>query len=111
MAETAQDLQKIYQRRFSETAAYRNLAWRELARVFFNRWVGSDDAVLDLGCGEGRLLELLLKERQFTQILGMDVSYRALEVAQDRLRLERLPSLQRERIELIQSALSKIAIQ
>jgi SAM-dependent methyltransferase len=56
MAETAQDLQKIYQRRFSETAAYRNLAWRELARVFFNRWVGSDDAVLDLGCGYGEFI-------------------------------------------------------
>ena len=28
MAENAQELQKIYQRRFSETAAYRNLVWR-----------------------------------------------------------------------------------
>ena len=34
--------------------------------------------VLDLGCGEGRLLFLLLADRQFTEILGMDVSYRAL---------------------------------
>ena len=31
--------------------------------------------VLDLGCGEGRLLSLLLKDRQFTDVLGMDVSY------------------------------------
>lgn len=37
--------------------------------------------VLDLGCGEGRLLRMLLAEKQFTQILGMDVSYRALEMA------------------------------
>jgi 3' terminal RNA ribose 2'-O-methyltransferase Hen1 len=61
--------------------------------------------VLDLGCGEGRLLELLLKERQFTRILGMDVSYRALEIAQDRLRLDRLPTQQRARIDLIHGSL------
>src|SRR6185369_13985304 len=28
--------------------------------------------VLDLGCGEGRLLQALLKEKQFTEIVGMD---------------------------------------
>src|SRR5690606_24568837 len=36
--------------------------------------------VLDLGCGEGRLLQGLLKEKQFTEIVGMDVSHRALEI-------------------------------
>ncbi|MDQ2686408.1 MAG: 3' terminal RNA ribose 2'-O-methyltransferase Hen1 [Armatimonadota bacterium] len=61
--------------------------------------------VLDLGCGEGRLLELLLKEKQFTHILGMDVSYRSLENAQDNLHLDRLPPMQRERIQLIQGSL------
>ncbi len=30
--------------------------------------------VLDLGCGEGKLLRLLLKQNQFTEIVGMDVS-------------------------------------
>jgi len=61
--------------------------------------------VLDLGCGEGRLLSLLLGERQFGTILGMDVSYRSLEVAQDKLRLDRLPPTQRERITLIHGSL------
>ncbi len=61
--------------------------------------------VLDLGCGEGRLLSLLLGERQFQSILGMDVSYRSLEVAQDKLRLDRLPPLQRERISLVHGSL------
>ena len=61
--------------------------------------------VLDLGCGEGRLLALLLQERQFTEILGMDVAYRSLELAQDKLRLDRLPPMQRERIKLIQGSL------
>jgi 3' terminal RNA ribose 2'-O-methyltransferase Hen1 len=60
--------------------------------------------VLDLGCGEGRLIQLLLGERQFTRILGMDVAYRSLERAQERL--ERLPPLQRRRVELIQGSLT-----
>lgn len=61
--------------------------------------------ILDLGCGEGRLLKLLMKEKQFTTILGMDVSYRTLEVAADRLNLERLSPLQRDRIQLIHGSL------
>jgi 3' terminal RNA ribose 2'-O-methyltransferase Hen1 len=60
--------------------------------------------VLDLGCGEGRLIQLLLRERQFSHILGMDVAYRSLERAQERL--ERLPPLQRQRVELIQGSLT-----
>jgi 3' terminal RNA ribose 2'-O-methyltransferase Hen1 len=62
-------------------------------------------SVLDLGCGEGKLLRRLLAERQFTRIVGMDVSYRSLEIAADRLKLERLPPKQRERIELMHGSL------
>ncbi|HEY0735493.1 MAG TPA: 3' terminal RNA ribose 2'-O-methyltransferase Hen1 [Herpetosiphonaceae bacterium] len=62
--------------------------------------------VLDLGCGEGRLLQMLLTDRSFEQILGVDVAYRALEIARDRLRLDQLPSQQQSRISLIQSSLT-----
>jgi 3' terminal RNA ribose 2'-O-methyltransferase Hen1 len=61
--------------------------------------------VLDLGCGEGRLLRRLLEERQFTRIVGMDVSHRSLEIAAERLKLDRLPPKQRERISLIHGSL------
>ncbi|HEY7235699.1 MAG TPA: 3' terminal RNA ribose 2'-O-methyltransferase Hen1 [Gemmatimonadaceae bacterium] len=61
--------------------------------------------VLDLGCGEGRLLTLLLAERSVEEIVGMDVSYRALESAARRLRLERMPPKQRERIRLVHGSL------
>jgi 3' terminal RNA ribose 2'-O-methyltransferase Hen1 len=37
--------------------------------------------VLDLGCGEGKLLRVLLEEKSLTEIVGMDVSYRSLEIA------------------------------
>jgi 3' terminal RNA ribose 2'-O-methyltransferase Hen1 len=62
--------------------------------------------VLDLGCGEGRLLRLLLAEKQFTEIVGVDVSHRALDTAEERLRLDRLPPMQRERIRLLHGALT-----
>lgn len=61
--------------------------------------------VLDLGCGEGRLLRLLLKDKQFTQIVGMDVVYSVLERAKSWLKLDRLPPKQAERISLIHGSL------
>lgn len=62
--------------------------------------------VLDLGCGEGKLLRALLADRQFTQIVGLDASIRALEIAARRLRLDRLPERQRQRIQLIHGSLT-----
>ena len=62
--------------------------------------------VLDLGCGEGRLLRELLGDRSFGEIVGMDVSHRALEVAGARLRLDEMPENQQRRIRLIQGSLT-----
>jgi 3' terminal RNA ribose 2'-O-methyltransferase Hen1 len=62
--------------------------------------------VADLGCGEGKLLKLLLAEKQFEQILGMDISYRSLEIAKDKLKLDRLPPKQYDRLKLIQGSLN-----
>lgn len=62
--------------------------------------------VVDLGCGEGALLRLLLGDPRFTSVLGVDVSHRALELAARRLRLDRLPDQQRARLDLIQSSLT-----
>lgn len=61
--------------------------------------------VLDLGCGEGRLLQALLKDKQFEEIVGMDVSHRSLEIAHERLNLDRLPPLQKARIKLLHGSL------
>lgn len=62
-------------------------------------------SVLDLGCGEGKLLRELLKDRQFEQIVGLDVSIRSLEMAHKRLKLDRLPDRQAERLKLIHGSL------
>ncbi len=63
-------------------------------------------SVVDLGCGEGKLLAALLKEKSLTRIVGVDVSMRALEIATDRLNLDRLPSLIRNKLELLHGALT-----
>jgi len=62
-------------------------------------------SVVDLGCGEGKLLRMLLKEKQFRKIVGLDVSIRSLEKASDRLNLQDLPPMQKERIQLIHGSL------
>jgi len=62
--------------------------------------------VIDLGCGEGRLLQELLKHKEFSEIVGMDVSHRALEIAVRKLRLEDLPTTQKARIHLIHGSLT-----
>jgi 3' terminal RNA ribose 2'-O-methyltransferase Hen1 len=62
--------------------------------------------VLDLGCGSGKLLRSLLAEPSFEKIVGVDISYAALETAHSRLRLDRLAPRQRERVQLFQTALT-----
>lgn len=61
--------------------------------------------VLDLGCGEGKLLRLLQKDRQFEEIVGLDVSVRSLEIARTRLRLDQVPAAQEHRLRLIHGSL------
>jgi 3' terminal RNA ribose 2'-O-methyltransferase Hen1 len=63
-------------------------------------------SVVDLGCGEGKLLRALLDDPSYARILGVDVSHRSLEIAARRLRLEQLPDRLRERITLRQSSLT-----
>jgi 3' terminal RNA ribose 2'-O-methyltransferase Hen1 len=66
---------------------------------------GGAARVLDLGCGSGKLLDRLMEDKQFEQVVGVDVSHRALEIAADRMRLDRLPEKQRNRLQLFQGSL------
>ncbi|MCK7491745.1 MAG: 3' terminal RNA ribose 2'-O-methyltransferase Hen1 [Comamonadaceae bacterium] len=63
------------------------------------------ERVLDLGCGEGSLLRELIKDKQFKQIVGLDVSIRALEIATDKLKLDRLPVHQKDQVKLLHGSL------
>ena len=61
--------------------------------------------VLDLGCGAGALLERLVRDG-YDEVVGADVSTRALEQAERRLKLDRMSDERRARIKLLQSPLT-----
>lgn len=62
--------------------------------------------VLDLGCGQGQLVQALLKDTRFTEIVGVDVSVRALTIAARRLKLDRMGERQAARVQLVQGSLA-----
>ena len=83
-----------------------NLNQQRLGSVIAALKSSGAQQVIDLGCGEGNLLKLLVKEGQFTRITGVDVSHVALERASAKLKLERAGDSMRKRIQLFQGALT-----
>jgi 3' terminal RNA ribose 2'-O-methyltransferase Hen1 len=79
---------------------------RRIAAVVEALRLSGAKRVLDLGCGEGRLVRALLGESSFAEIVGVDVSHRALEAAAARLRLDRMPERQRARVQLLHGSLT-----
>ena len=61
--------------------------------------------VVDLGCGEGKLLRALLKVPGLSQITGVEVAPRVLANASSRMKLDTMSDGQRQRIELLQGSL------
>ncbi|MCI5046239.1 MAG: 3' terminal RNA ribose 2'-O-methyltransferase Hen1 [Aquisalinus sp.] len=61
--------------------------------------------VVDLGCGEGKLLKRLIQERQFERIVGVEVSPISLERAERRLNLDNMSPTQRDRIDILHGSL------
>ncbi|MBI4491082.1 MAG: 3' terminal RNA ribose 2'-O-methyltransferase Hen1 [Deltaproteobacteria bacterium] len=59
----------------------------------------------DLGCGEGQFIKLLMEQRAFDQVVGLDVSSKALHVAARRLRLEKHREWQRPQVQLLHGSL------
>jgi 3' terminal RNA ribose 2'-O-methyltransferase Hen1 len=55
--------------------------------------------VLDLGCGSGGLLQYLLRDAQFTRVVGLELSGELL--AQAKLRLQDLPAAWEGRLDLV----------
>lgn len=90
----------------TETVREQTLHEQRLGAVLSVIRASGAQSVVDLGCGEGKLLREILADKQFTNILGMDVSVRSLEIAHRRLKLDRLPSMQRDRIRLHHGALT-----
>ena len=59
--------------------------------------------ILDLGCGDGKLLALLAPDSQFTQLVGVDVSLRQLAYGESRLK--EVNRRQPGRVEFLQGSL------
>jgi 3' terminal RNA ribose 2'-O-methyltransferase Hen1 len=78
---------------------------RRLDAVFEVLKTSGASRVLDLGCGEGKLLRRLMADHQFGEVVGMDVSGRVLDLAESRLKLDRLAPKQRERVRLLHGSL------
>ncbi|MEM7154517.1 MAG: 3' terminal RNA ribose 2'-O-methyltransferase Hen1 [Myxococcota bacterium] len=62
--------------------------------------------VVDVGCGEGKLLRHFVRDKTFERIVGMDVSMSSLERAKARLHMDEFGERQKARIELFQGSLT-----
>nr|BFE28937.1 3' terminal RNA ribose 2'-O-methyltransferase Hen1 [Actinomadura rugatobispora] len=62
--------------------------------------------VIDLGCGTGKLVARLKQDRRFEKITGVDVSYRAVQIAHRRGLPDQAGPDRPPRVEILQSALT-----
>ncbi|GLS17467.1 3' terminal RNA ribose 2'-O-methyltransferase Hen1 [Labrys miyagiensis] len=62
--------------------------------------------IADLGCGEGRLLQRLLRKRQFKTIIGLDASSQSLQRAREKLKLDLSGGPPEGRVKLLHGALT-----
>ena len=83
-----------------------SLHQQRLNRAFERLRESGASKVLDLGCGSGKLLKLLLKEGQFRKITGMDVSFSELQLAKENLHLEEASPAMRERLSIFQGSVT-----
>jgi SAM-dependent methyltransferase len=51
-----ENLNKIYQIRFSGLEEYRNAVWKILVKDFFSKWIPKGSTLFDLGCGYGEFI-------------------------------------------------------
>jgi len=79
---------------------------QRLAAVIDQLQASGARRVVDLGCGSGKLVDRILRDTNAEKVLGVDVSYRALQGASRRLHLDTMAPRLRERVELVQGALT-----
>ena len=65
----------------------------------------SPQSVIDLGCGEGSLLQLIVRDSAIARVAATDVSPHALDLARRKVGLHNMTNRQAERISIFQSSL------
>ncbi|AFM03258.1 3' terminal RNA ribose 2'-O-methyltransferase Hen1 [Bernardetia litoralis DSM 6794] len=83
-----------------------NLHQKRLLKAFQLIKNSHSETVLDVGCGEGKLLKLLLKDSQFKKIGGTDVAFSELQRANEKLYLDTASPYIKDKITLFQSSLT-----
>jgi 3' terminal RNA ribose 2'-O-methyltransferase Hen1 len=83
-----------------------NLHQQRLNKAFELLKASGAESILDIGCGEGKLLKLLLKEGRFKKIAGMDVSFSELQKAKENLYLDQASPATRDRIKIFQGSVT-----
>jgi 3' terminal RNA ribose 2'-O-methyltransferase Hen1 len=83
-----------------------NLHQQRLNKAFEFLKASGAESILDIGCGEGKLLKLLLKDGQFKKIAGMDVSFSELQKAKENLYLDQASPAMRDRIKIFQGSVT-----
>lgn len=103
------ELDSVEEQHASEEAAFEkriSLNEQRMTAVLSALKTTGAKRVIDVGCGEGNLLKLLFQDREFDEIVGLDVSVRSLEQANQRLGISDLPDNQKKRIKLLHGSLT-----
>lgn len=79
MIDIKQDLQNVYDSIAKDFSSTRHLPWQELS--VFIPYLPEGGKILDLGCGNGRLLKVLQSANKKFEYLGVDFSFNLLEQA------------------------------
>jgi len=83
-----------------------NLNQTRLRAVLDEVLASGAKSVIDMGCGEGNLTRLLIREKQLTKVAAFDVSFTALERAKDKMKIDRLHEALQNKLELFQGSLT-----
>lgn len=75
-----QELESGYDQMSEKFSQTRKFFWRDLE--FIKNYIKNGDRILDYGCGNGRLLEIL-KDKKI-EYIGADVSQKLLEIAKNK---------------------------
>jgi SAM-dependent methyltransferase len=75
----ADELQRLYEDRFSGRTEYRNEVWKILTSEFFSKWIPASSTVLDLGAGYCEFINNVSAQRKMALDLNPDAKLRANE--------------------------------
>lgn len=83
-----------------------NLAQTRLRAVADEVAASGARSVIDMGCGEGKLTGLLIRQHGLQKVAAFDVSFAALERAKAKLKIDNMHETLRRKLDLFQSSLT-----